>query len=155
MQQLGLIGFSSWSGRPVWLGVNIPFELGLEGHSDADVLLHSIADALLGAAGLKDIGHHFPPEDQHYRGASSLELLRQVFALVSARGYKVINVDAVIIAEKPRLSPYIEEMAANISAVFRIEPDLVSVKSTTTEGLGLCGQGKAMAAQAVVLISKD
>ncbi len=143
------------AGRPLWLGgVNIPFELGLQGHSDADVLLHSIADALLGAAGLKDIGHHFPSEDQRYRNASSMNLLREAYGLVYARGYQVINVDTVIIAQRPRISPHVEEMAGNISTALNIDPGMVSVKSTTTEGLGICGRGEAMAAQAVVLITR-
>ncbi len=142
--------------RPLWLGgVNIPFKLGLQGHSDADVLLHSIVDALLGAAGLKDIGHHFPSEDQRYRNVSSMKLLRETYKLISVRGYQVINVDAVIISQEPRLSPYINEMNGNISAALNIDPGMVSVKSTTTEGLGICGQGDAMAAQAVVLITRD
>ncbi len=143
-------------GRPLWLGgVNIPFNLGLQGHSDADVLVHSIADALLGAAGLGDIGHHFPPEDQRYRNSSSMIFLRLTHELIFARKYRVINIDAVIIAQRPRLSPYIGQMIDNISTALCVSPDLVSVKSTTTEGLGVCGQGEAMAAQAVVLITRD
>ncbi|HHX87819.1 MAG TPA: 2-C-methyl-D-erythritol 2,4-cyclodiphosphate synthase [Firmicutes bacterium] len=144
------------TGRPLWLGgVKIPFELGLKGHSDADVLLHSLADALLGAAGLKDIGHRFPSDDQRYKNVSSILLLREVHDLLISRRYKVVNVDAVIIAQRPRVSPYIEEMVNNISAVLNINPDMVSVKSTTTEGLGVCGRGEAIAAQAVVLITRD
>ena len=140
--------------RPLILGgVRIPFPLGLEGPSDADVLLHAIMDALLGAAARKDLGHHFPPGDERYRDISSLVLLEEVRRIIAAEGYRVINVDAVLIAQEPRLAPYIEAMVANIAAALGISPGAVSVKATSTEGVGACGRQEAMAAQAVVLIS--
>ena len=131
-------------------GVDIPYEKGLLGHSDADVLLHAIKDALLGAAALGDIGRHFPDTDERYRGASSIKLLVAVHALLEEKGYGVNNIDATIIAQKPKMAPYIGEMRENISRALKIEVDRVNVKATTTEGLGFTGTGEGIAAQAIV-----
>lgn len=136
-------------------GVEIPWEKGLLGHSDADVLLHAVMDALLGAAALGDIGQHFPDRDPAYGGISSLELLRRVAELLQAAGYRVGNVDATVVAQAPKLAPCIPAMRANIAAVLGLETDRVSVKATTEEGLGITGTGEAMAAHASVLIRKD
>ena len=133
-------------------GVEIPHDKGLLGHSDADVLLHAICDALLGAAGLGDIGKHFPDSDARYRGIDSRELLRHVAKLLSAEGRRVMNVDATIIAEAPRMAPHIPQMVANIAADIGIGAKRVNVKATTTEGLGFAGRGEGIAAQAVCLI---
>ncbi len=142
-------------GRKLILGgVEIPFEKGLLGHSDADVLLHAVSDALLGAAALGDIGKHFPDTDPAYKGADSLKLLGCVANLLSDRGYKVVNVDATVLAQRPKLAPYIDGMRGNIAAALGIEADAVSVKATTEEGLGFTGEGLGMAAHAVCLIEK-
>ena len=133
-------------------GVEIAHDKGLAGHSDADVLLHAICDALLGAAALGDIGKHFPDTDAAYKGIDSRELLRQVATLLRGRGRRVINVDATIIAEAPRMAPHIAAMIANIAADLAIEPHSVNVKATTTEKLGFTGRGEGIAAQAVCLI---
>lgn len=133
-------------------GVEIAHEKGLLGHSDADVLLHAICDALLGAAALGDIGRHFPDSDARYKGIDSRELLRHVAALVKDKGYRVGNVDATIIAEAPRMAPHIPKMCANIAADLGIAVGLVNVKATTTEKLGFAGRGEGIAAQAVCLI---
>ena len=133
-------------------GVEIPYERGLLGHSDADVLLHALCDALLGAAALGDIGGHFPDSDPRYKGIDSRELLRQVAALVGARGYDVQNVDATIIAQAPRMAPHIPGMAANIAADLGVPVDAVNVKATTTESLGFTGRGEGIAAQAICLL---
>jgi 2-C-methyl-D-erythritol 2,4-cyclodiphosphate synthase len=133
-------------------GVEIDHDKGLLGHSDADVLLHAICDALLGAAALGDIGKHFPDSDARYQGIDSRELLRQVAILLEDRGRRVVNVDATIIAEAPRMAPHIPRMVANIAADLAIEPHYVNVKATTTEGLGFTGRGEGIAAQAVCLI---
>lgn len=141
-------------GRPLVLGgVRIPNERGLEGHSDADALLHAICDAMLGALALGDIGRHFPDTDPRYRGISSLELLTSVAGLVRSRGYKVESLDATIIAEAPKLSPHIERMRTNIAGALEISSDTVSVKAKTHEGLGPIGHGEAIAAQAICLVS--
>jgi len=143
-------------GRPLILGgVKIEYHRGLEGHSDADVLVHALMDALLGAAGLKDIGHYFPPHDPEYKGVSSLLLLKKVRHLVEKIGFQLVNADTVIIAEAPKLAPYIESMVENITSVLAAAPGSVSVKATTTEGLGDCGRGEAIAAQAVALLKRD
>jgi len=134
-------------------GVEIPYERGLLGHSDADVLLHAICDALLGALALGDIGKHFPDSDPRYRGIDSRELLRHVMGLVRSRGYRVGNVDATIIAQAPRMAPHIGKMVANIADDLEVSPDAVNVKATTTEELGFAGRGEGIAAQAVCLIS--
>ncbi len=135
-------------------GVDIPFSLGLEGHSDADVLLHAICDALLGAAALGDIGRHFPDTDPRYRGADSRVLLRRVMAQLQDGGWHVVNVDATIIAQAPRMAPYIPSMVQHIATDLGIEPGRVNVKATTTERLGFTGRGQGIAAQAVCLIAR-
>ena len=141
------------SGRKLIIGgVDIPHTLGLLGHSDADVLLHAISDALLGAAALGDIGKHFPDTDEKYKGADSLVLLRNVSGLLKAKGYKVINVDSTIIAQAPKLSPYIEFMRKNIANALGLDIDAVNVKATTEEKLGFTGTREGIAAQAVCLI---
>ena len=142
-------------GRKLVLGgVSIPFEKGLLGHSDADVLVHAINDALLGACALGDIGKHFPDTDPAYKDISSIKLLKRVKDLLSVHGYKVVNIDSVICAERPKLAPYIDEMRKNIAATLSIAVEQVSVKATTTEGLGFEGKGEGISAQAVCLIEK-
>jgi 2-C-methyl-D-erythritol 2,4-cyclodiphosphate synthase len=133
-------------------GVEIAHDKGLLGHSDADVLLHAVCDALLGAAALGDIGKHFPDSDARYRGIDSRELLRHVARLLSDRGRRVVNVDATILAEAPRMAPHVPAMVANIAADLGIEPHFVNVKATTTEKLGFTGREEGIAAQAVCLI---
>ncbi len=135
-------------------GVEIPYEKGLLGHSDADVLLHAIKDAMLGAAALGDIGKHFPDTDDRYKGVSSIKLLIEVNNKIKKKSYKVNNIDAVIIAQKPKMAPYIEKMRLNISSALNIDIDCVNVKATTTEGLGFIGKGEGIAAQTVVSIDK-
>ncbi|MEA4815709.1 MAG: 2-C-methyl-D-erythritol 2,4-cyclodiphosphate synthase [Lachnospiraceae bacterium] len=139
--------------RPLILGgVDIPYEMGLLGHSDADVLLHAIADSVLGAAGLGDIGRHFPDTDEKYKGMFSLKLLNEVVEMVSSKGYNVINIDAVVIAEKPKLSPYIEAMCENIAKACNLPASFVNVKATTEEGLGFTGRKEGISAWAVCCI---
>lgn len=138
--------------RLVLGGVDIPYEKGLLGHSDADVLAHAVMDALLGAAGLGDIGKHFPDTDPAYAGADSLELLKHVAALLGGRGWSVGNVDATILAQRPKLAPHIPTMAQNLAAAMGVGPERVNVKATTEEGLGFTGAGEGMAAHAVALI---
>lgn len=135
-------------------GVDIPCERGLAGHSDADVLLHAICDALLGAAGLGDIGHHFPDSDPRYNGIDSRELLRHVAGQLRALGWRTGNVDATIIAQTPRMAPHIAGMRANIAADLDLEAVAVNVKATTTERLGFTGRGEGIAAEAVCLIAR-
>lgn len=135
-------------------GVEISHKLGLLGHSDADVLLHAISDALLGAAALGDIGKHFPDSDEKYKGANSLVLLGEVSHLLLEKGYVVLNVDATVIAEEPKLAPYIQKMRENIAGAIGTDVDNVSVKATTEEGLGFTGQREGIAAHAVCLIDK-
>lgn len=143
-------------GRDLILGgVKIPYEKGLLGHSDADVLLHAVMDALLGAAALGDIGHHFPDTDPRYEGCSSLELLARVGKLLEENGYVVGNLDATVIAQKPKLAPYRERMRQNIAGVLGISPQQVSVKATTEEGLGFTGTGEGISSQAVALIREE
>ncbi len=135
-------------------GVEIPYEKGLEGHSDADVLIHAICDALLGAAALGDIGRHFPDTDPAYKGADSRVLLRAVAQKVAAAGFSVLNVDATIIAQAPRMAPHIGQMVANITADLGLERGAaVNVKATTTEHLGFTGRGEGIAAQAIALLA--
>ena len=134
-------------------GVRIPYEKGLLGHSDADVLLHAIMDALLGAAALGDIGKHFPDTDPKYRGISSLELLRQVGGLLAEKGFLVENIDSTIIAQAPKMRPYIDTMRQNIAAILELDMDHVSVKATTEEGLGFTGTGEGISAQAVCMLT--
>ena len=139
--------------RPLVLGgVRIPHALGLLGHSDADVLVHALMDALLGAAALGDIGLHFPDTDPAYEGADSMRLLEQVAHLLSDRHYAIANIDATVIAETPRLRPHIEAMRANLARALQIPPDTVSVKATTVEGMGALGRKEGIAALATVLI---
>ena len=135
-------------------GVEIPFEKGLLGHSDSDVLAHAICDALLGAAALGDIGTHFPDTDARYKGASSLDMLTRVVELITNRGYLVANVDAVVMAERPKLRPHVETMRERLASALQVDIDAVSVKAKTSEGLESIGRGEAMAAQAVVLLYK-
>lgn len=135
-------------------GVDIPYARGLDGHSDADVLLHAVMDALLGAAALGSIGEHFPDNDPAYQGINSLELLENVNALLISRGYKLINLDSVIVCQEPKLAPYIQDMQTNIAVVFGLSADRIGVKATTTERLGFAGRGEGIAAEAVVLIEK-
>ena len=134
-------------------GVEIPYELGLVGHSDADVLLHAIMDALLGAAALGDIGAHFPDTDEKYKDISSLKLLGIVADLISENGFIIENIDATIIAQKPKMRPYIDKMRTHISDTLGIEVTQVNVKATTEEGLGFTGSGEGISAQAVCLLS--
>lgn len=140
--------------RCVICGVDIPFELGLLGHSDADVALHALADAILGAAAMGDIGLHFPDTDERWRGADSRMLLRHVVAIVAEKGYKVVNADITVIAQRPKMRPYVDAMRANVGADLGIDTDAVSVKATTTEGLGFTGRAEGIAAQASVLLSR-
>lgn len=135
-------------------GMEIPYEKGLLGHSDADVILHAISDALLGAAALGDIGKHFPDTDEKYKGADSLMLLKHVGELLKGKGFSVGNIDATIIAQRPKMAPYIEGMRKNIAGVLGIDIDEVNVKATTEEGLGFTGTGEGIAAHAVCLIRK-
>lgn len=142
-------------GRKLILGgVEIPYEKGLLGHSDADVLIHALMDALLGACGLGDIGHLFPDSDPAYAGADSLKLLEHVVALLQKRGARVGNVDVTVIAQAPKLAPYIAQMRKNLAQRLMIDPDRVSVKATTEEGLGFTGRGEGIAAQAVCLVEE-
>ena len=133
-------------------GVEIPHEKGLLGHSDADVLLHAICDALLGAAALGDIGKHFPDTDPQFKGADSRKLLSHVLHLISEKGYCIINIDATIIAQKPKMAPHIQKMRENIAETLQIDVDQVNVKATTEEGMGFTGEGKGISAQAICLV---
>ncbi len=140
-------------GRKLILGgVDIPWERGLLGHSDADVLTHAVMDALLGAAGLGDIGTHFPDSDPAYAGADSLKLLEHVAKLLGERGFSIKNVDATVLAQKPKLAPHIPRMRENLARAMGVGPEQVNVKATTEEGLGFTGSGEGMAAHAVCLI---
>lgn len=141
------------TGRPLVIGgVTIPYEKGLEGHSDADVLLHAICDALLGAAALGDIGRHFPDTDAQYKGADSRVLLRAVRQKLAEHAFQVVNVDATIVAQAPRMAPHVAQMVKNIAADLAIAPECVNVKATTTEHLGFTGRGEGIAASAVALV---
>lgn len=133
-------------------GVEVPYHLGLLGHSDADVLLHAIKDALLGAVGAGDIGKHFPDSDASYKGISSMVLLAKVKKILADRGYKLNNLDSVIVAQNPKLSPYIPAMVSNIARVLDVEESQINVKATTTEGLGFTGTGEGIAAYATVSV---
>lgn len=135
-------------------GVDIPCEKGLLGHSDADVLLHAISDSLLGAAALGDIGKHFPDTDPRYKGADSLVLLKNVCALVNSLGYKVVNIDATVIAQMPKIAPYIDTMRSNIADALNVDVDFISVKATTEEKLGFTGRKEGISAHCVCLIEK-
>lgn len=135
-------------------GVNIPYAKGLLGHSDADVLLHAIIDSLLGAAALGDIGKHFPDTDPKYKGVSSIKLLKFVGELLYKNNYKISNIDATIIAQRPKMSPYIQTMRENIAKALKIELDQINVKATTEEGLGFTGCGEGISSQSICLINK-
>ena len=142
--------------RPLIIGgVNIPYEKGLLGHSDADVLLHAICDALLGAAALGDIGKHFPDTDPQYKGADSIVLLKNVFNLIHSKGYRVNNIDATVIAQAPKMAPYIQQMRQNIADTLDVDVDFVNVKATTEEKLGFTGRKEGISAHCVCLIEKD
>ena len=141
------------AGRKLMIGgVEIPYHKGLAGHSDADVLLHAICDALLGAAALGDIGGHFPDSDPKYAGSDSRVFLREVGKMVGAQGHRIVNIDATIVAQEPRMAPHIARMVGNIAADLGLQPAAVSVKATTTEKLGYIGRGEGIAAQAIALI---
>jgi 2-C-methyl-D-erythritol 2,4-cyclodiphosphate synthase len=145
------------TGRPLILGgqrLDHPAGLGLDGHSDADVLVHAIMDALLGALSLGDIGQYFPPDDPRWKGADSLVLLEQVVALIRDRGWQVLNVDSVVVAERPKLRPHIEAMRSAIAARMALAPDQVGVKATTNEGLGAEGREEGIACHAVALLTR-
>ncbi len=133
-------------------GVDIPSPLGLLGHSDADVLLHAVSDALLGACAMGDIGHLFPDTDDKWKGADSLELLKEVVRQVNEKGYKIVNIDSTILAQTPKMAPYIVEMRKNIAVACNVDTDCVSVKATTEEGLGFTGNKQGIAAHAVCLV---
>ena len=143
------------SGQKLILGgVEIPHECGLLGHSDADVIVHAVMDALLGAAGLWDIGHAFPDDDPETEGISSLVLLERVRDMLARRGFQIVNVDGTIVAQRPKLSPFIPDMRQNIASVLSISPECVNLKATTEEGLGFTGTGDGIAAQAVALLQR-
>lgn len=135
-------------------GVKIPYEKGLLGHSDADVLIHAVMDALLGACKLGDIGQHFPDTDERYKGISSVELLKHVGALLTENGYAVVNIDSIIVAQRPKMMPHIHEMESNIASALKVEADCINVKATTEEGLGFTGTGEGIAAKAVCLVER-
>lgn len=135
-------------------GVNIPYERGLAGHSDADVLIHAIMDSILGAAALGDIGKHFPDTDPQYKGASSIALLKHVAGLIKEKGYEIINIDATIIAQSPKMAPHIWAMRENIAKALNIYVDQVNVKATTEEGLGFTGKGEGISSQSICLLKK-
>ena len=140
--------------KPILGGVEIPYAYGLLGHSDADVLVHAIMDALLGAAALRDIGRHFPDTDPAYEGANSMKLLEKVGEMLEERMYLIENIDATIIAQKPKLLPYIDTMIKNVAEVLKLQEDQVNIKATTEEGLGFTGRKEGIAAQAVCCITK-
>jgi 2-C-methyl-D-erythritol 2,4-cyclodiphosphate synthase len=143
------------TGRPLFLGgIEIPYLLGLQGHSDADVLLHAICDALLGAIGEGDIGKHFPDTDSQYRDIRSTVLLKRVINKIKEKGFHLLNVDTTIVAQRPKLSEFIPRMVKQITDVLEIEPGRVNVKATTTEGLGFTGRGEGIAAYAVALVEE-
>jgi 2-C-methyl-D-erythritol 2,4-cyclodiphosphate synthase len=144
------------TGRRLFLGgIELPYPFGLEGHSDADVLLHAICDALLGAIGEGDIGKHFPDTDPQYRDIRSTLLLKRVINKIKEKGFHLVNVDATIVAQEPKLSEFIPRMVKQIADVLEIEPGRVNVKATTTEGLGFAGRGEGIAAYAVALVEED
>lgn len=142
--------------RPLIIGgVSIPFEKGLKGHSDADVLLHAICDALLGAAALGDIGRHFSDQDAQYANIDSRILLRNVYQMLKQQGYQIVNLDATVIAQAPRMAPHIEQMVLNIAEDLQLDVHSVNVKATTTEKLGFCGRQEGIAAQAIALLQES
>lgn len=136
-------------------GVNIPYHLGLVGHSDADVLSHAIIDALLGAAALGDIGRHFPDTDEKFKGVNSLDLLQKVCRMIKDNGFQIQNIDSTIVAQSPRMAPFLPEMQKNIANACSVDISQISIKATTEEGLGFTGSGSGIAAHAVCLISND
>ena len=141
------------TGRKLVLGgVTIPYEKGLDGHSDADVLLHAICDALLGAAAQGDIGSHFPDSDPAYKGIYSIDLLARTNRIIARKGLRIVNLDATVIAQAPKLQPYKQEMVAQISKTLKIDADQINIKATTTEGLGFTGQGEGIAAMCTALL---
>jgi 2-C-methyl-D-erythritol 2,4-cyclodiphosphate synthase len=143
-------------GRPLIIGgILIPFEKGLAGHSDADVLMHAVCDALLGAAGFGDIGRWFPDSDEQYKDIDSSFLLERVVSELHDRGYSIVNIDATILAEAPKLSPYIEQMREKLALILQIDTDRINIKATTTEGLGFAGRGEGIEARAVCLIAEN
>jgi 2-C-methyl-D-erythritol 2,4-cyclodiphosphate synthase len=143
------------AGRKLVLGgVLIPFEKGLLGHSDADVLVHAVCDALLGAAGLGDIGLHFPDTDRQYQNISSLTLLAETTAMIRNKGFSIRNIDTVIFAEVPKINPFREEMRENLAATVEVDPGCINIKATTTEGLGIIGKGEGIGAMSVALLEK-
>ena len=140
-------------GRPLILGgVSVAYEKGLLGHSDADVLVHAVCDALLGAAGLGDIGIHFPDSDPQYKNISSLKLLAKTYRLLAAKGYKIVNLDATLFAEAPKLAPHRQKMQNKLADTINIRPEEVNIKATTTEGLGVIGKGEGIGAMCIALI---
>ncbi len=141
--------------RLVLGGVEIPHSKGLEGHSDADALLHAVIDAMLGAAGMSDIGSYFPNTDNQYKGISSLLLLEKAYRLVRGKGFKLVNLDITVLAEEPKIRPHAEAMKANIGRVLYLKPDQIGIKATTMEGKGTVGRGEGIAVQAVVLLEGD
>ena len=142
-------------GRELWLGgIRIPYEMGLAGHSDADVLIHAICDALLGAAHMRDIGYHFPDNSDEFKNIDSKILLKKTIELIASKGYSVVNVDSIVCAQQPKLKPYIEQMEAKLAEVMGIDAEDISVKATTTENLGFVGRMEGMEAHATVLIEK-
>ncbi|MHB1653567.1 MAG: 2-C-methyl-D-erythritol 2,4-cyclodiphosphate synthase [Desulfitobacteriaceae bacterium] len=142
-------------GRPLIVGgLNIPYDRGLQGHSDADVLLHAIMDALLGALALGDLGKHFPDQDEKYRGISSILLLTDVVALIKAKGYYIGNVDSIVVAQRPKLAPYIQAMRERLAQTLGVELEAISVKATTTERLGFEGREEGISAQAIVVLEE-
>lgn len=144
------------SGRELWLGgVKIEYPLGLKGHSDADVLLHAISDALLGALALRDIGYHFPDNDPKYKGADSKQLLKEVARLVLQKGYKVGNIDATIVAEQPKINPYVPAMQEVIAQLLSVDVEQVSIKATTNEQMGFTGRQEGILALATALVYRD
>lgn len=143
------------SGRPLILGgVEIPYHLGLSGHSDADVLTHAIGDALLGAVGAGDLGRHFPDTDPAFKDISSLTLLERIMALVKERGWRPVNVDATVVAQAPRLAPYLAQMTGKLAPILSLSPEGLNIKATTTEKMGFAGRQEGIAAYAVVLVEK-
>lgn len=142
-------------GRKLILGgVEIPFELGLAGHSDADVLVHALMDALLGALGEGDIGRHFPDTDEQYRGADSLKLLEQIIDLVQEKGMSLVNADITVVCQCPKLAPYLASMQSNLAAVCNTTPERINIKATTTEKMGYTGRGEGISAHAVLLLAE-
>jgi 2-C-methyl-D-erythritol 2,4-cyclodiphosphate synthase len=143
------------AGRPLIIGgITIPYEKGLLGHSDADVLLHTVSDACLGAIGEGDIGRHFPDTDPNFKDADSAKLMEHVWRLVKEKGYELVNADCTIIAQKPKMAPFIPQMRERIAELLEASPDQINIKATTTEKLGFTGRGEGIASQAVVLLKK-